>query len=132
MTDPTPDDLATLARAMGYTVTLDDSGGYGVVRVMTERTVMPTYEIGSGDDIRRQVVRSVFCPHLDAAQAWEVMAWLMRRNCIAVHGMPHCIAKGTVCVEGPVDDDGEIAEHDGTAAGIRRAVVEAAIRVAKG
>ena len=120
MTDPTPDDLATLARAMGYTVTLDDSGNAGVVHVVIDGGF---YGVSS---------RSVFCPHLDAAQAWEVMAWLMRRNCIAVHGMPHCIAKGTVCVEGPVDDDGEIAEHDGTAAGIRRAVVEAAIRVAKG
>lgn len=119
MTDPATDDLATLARAMGYTVTLDDSGNAGVVRVL----------IHKGSNLR---TRAVFCPHLDAAQAWEVMAWLMRRNCIAVHGMPHCIAKGTVCVEGPVDDDGEIAEHDGTAAGIRRAVVEAAIRVAKG
>ena len=118
MTDPTPDDLATIASAMGYTVTLDDSGGYGVVRVIYT-------------DARRNF-RGVFDPNNDSAQAWEVMAWLMRRNCIAVHGMPHCIAKGTVCVEGPVDDDGEIAEHDGTAAGIRRAVVEAAIRVAKG
>lgn len=121
MTDPSPDDLATLASAMGYTVTMDDSGGYGVTRVLASMQ----FDDGKG-------FRCVFCPHLDAGQAWEVMAWLMRRNCIAVHGMPHCIAKGTVCVEGPVDDDGEIAEHDGTAAGIRRAVVEAAIRVAKG
>lgn len=120
MTDQTPDDLATIARAMGYTVTLDDSGGYGVVRVIYE------YQFHG------VTLRAAFNPTHDAAQAWEVMAWLMRRNCIAVHGMPHCIAKGTVCVEGPVADDSEITEHDGTAAGIRRAVVEAAIRVAKG
>lgn len=118
MKEPTVEQLATLARAMGHTVKLDDSGGYGVVQVLVSETI---------DSAHSQVFR----PHESTAQAFEVLAWLMRRNCIAIHGMPHCIAKGTVCVEGPVDDDSEITEHDGTAAGIRRAVVDAAISVAE-
>ena len=108
MTDPTPDDLATLASAMGYTVTLDDSGGYGVVRVVIDGGF---YGVSS---------RSVFCPHLDAAQAWEVMAWLAEHRKLPTIAHRH------------MQVDGLPYRHDGTAAGIRRAVVEAAIRVAKG
>lgn len=117
MTDPTPDDLATLAREMGHTVTLDDSGGYGVVRLIA------TSPRGG---------QMVFRPHESAAQAWEVMAWLMRSvNCNRyrqgfIEMRPLAIALGQSA------EDDTFIDHDGTAAGIRRAVVEAAIRVAKG
>lgn len=127
MTDPTPDDLATLARAMGYTVTLDDSGGYGVVRVVIDGGF---YGVSS---------RSVFCPHLDAAQAWEVMAWLLAqtRQFDDDEGRFFTVTPYNVQRQRWDDLYGETVicstvGHDCTAAGIRRAVVEAAIRVAKG
>lgn len=128
MTDPTPDDLATLARAMGYTVTLDDSGGYGVVRVIYE------YQFHG------VTLRAAFNPTHDAAQAWEVMAWLMNQKPLhyfdgderqswfellsaGIYKMVFCEGEH-IAVQSWM--------HYGTAAGIRRAVVEAAIRVAKG
>jgi len=128
MTDPTPDDLATLARAMGYTVTLDDSGGYGVVRVVIDGGF---YGVSS---------RSVFCPHLDAAQAWEVMAWLIKSGHFHSIGTKNVNTLGDYArVMSRNNPDRWVDKrqmlsfaHDGTAAGIRRAVVEAAIRVAKG
>ena len=127
MTDPTPDDLATLASAMGYTVTLDDSGNAGVVRVL----------IRKGSNLR---TRAVFCPHLDAAQAWEVMAWLIKSDNFHSIGPQNVNSLGDYArVMSRNNPDRWVDKrqmlsfaHDGTAAGIRRAVVEAAIRVAKG
>lgn len=127
MTDPTPDDLATLARAMGYSVTLDDSGNAGVVRVL----------IRKGSNLR---TRAVFCPHLDAAQAWEVMAWLIKSGHFHSIGTKNVNTLGDYARVMSRSDPNRFVDkrqmlslaHDGTAAGIRRAVVEAAIRVAKG
>lgn len=128
MTDPTPDDLATLARAMGYTVTLDDSGGAGVVRVVIDGGF---YGVSS---------RSAFCPHLDAAQAWEVMAWLIKSGHFHSIGTKNVNTLGDYARVMSRSDPNRFVDkrqmlslaHDGTAAGIRRAVAEAAIRVAKG
>ncbi len=96
----TPDQLATLARAMGYEVEIDATGGYGVVRVV----------LSTG---------GIFRPHDDAAQAWEVLAWLDRVN--------DCFTLGP----GYVAANFQRVNHDKTAQGLRRAIVEAAVRVAE-
>jgi len=117
MKEPTIEQLATLARAMGYTVTLDDSGGYGVVRVIANECI--------------------FRPNEDALQAWDVIAWMCSLE-LDVGGFK----AGTFVSVGPqsVDIEEWLAgyrkelesfPHDGTAAGIHRAVVDAAIRVAE-
>ena len=124
MKEPTVEQLATLARAMGYTVMLDDSVGYGVARALASKTI--GFSLGF-----------VFCPHLDAEQAWEVMAWMCSQE-LDVGGFK----AGTFVSVGPQSVDieewlagyrkeRESIPHDGTAAGIRSAVVEAAIRVAE-
>lgn len=113
MKEPTVEQLATIARAIGYTVTLDNSGGYGVVRLIA------TSPRGG---------QMVFRPHESAAQAWEVIAWLMAED--------PCSRLESDCIffdDGSRDYERLLLreDHDGTAAGIRRAVVDAAIRVAE-
>ena len=93
--------LATLARAMGYEVSIDSHGGYGVVRVV----------MGSG---------GVFNPMADAAQAWDVLAWLDRVN--------DCFTLGV----GYVASNMQRVNHNQTPTDLRRAVVTAAVRVAEG
>lgn len=122
MKEPTVEQLATLGRAMGYTVTLDDSGGYGVVRLIA------TSPRGG---------QMVFRPHESAEQSLEVMAWMCSLE-LDVGGFK----AGTFVSIGPQSveieewlagyrQERESVPHDGTAASIRCAVVDAAIRVAE-
>lgn len=119
----TPTQLATLARAMGYEVALDDTGGYNVKRVLT-------FKPCAGN--------TVFRPHDDAAQAWEVLAWLLSQE-------PKYADKNDICVievtstgvyamnYGHYGTDGWamwFVPHNNTPADLRRAIVEAAARVA--
>ncbi len=107
----TPDQLATLARAMGYEVGIDDRAGYGVIRVMVSR---PSCHVGT-------VLTEVFRPHDDAAQAWEVLAWMCKEDVTAYVTTAAVHYNGT-----------ERINHNGTNTDIRRAIVEAAVRVAEG
>lgn len=115
----TPDKLATLARAMGYEVEIDATGGYGVERVLLCEKATTTYEVGSGEPIVDYILKTVFRPHDDAAQAWEVLAWLDRVN--------ECFTLGP----GYVAANFQRVNHDKTAQGLRRAIVEAAVWVAE-
>lgn len=95
-----PARLLGLATAMGLAARLDDTGGYGVVRVVLE---------GGG----------VFNPLEDGGHGWEVLNWLDRVN--------DCFTLGP----GYVAACFQRVNHNGTPTDLRRAVVEAACRVAK-
>lgn len=131
----TPTQLATLARAMGYDVEIDATGGYGVTRVLLCEKTTTTYEVGSSEPIVDYIHKTVFRPHEDAAQAWEVLAWLMRAaNSNAFrHGSVDLRPLSLVIGISITGDEGCAIyfDHDGTAAGIRRAIVEAAVMVAE-
>jgi hypothetical protein len=120
----TPDQLATLARAMGYEVEIDATGGYGVTRVLLCEKATTTYEVGSGEPVRDYIRKTVFRPHEDAAQAWEVLCWLLGRI------RTHIDHRSVVCW---YSNDILLCEydHNNTPDTIRRAIVEAAVRVAE-
>ena len=109
----TPEHLLTLLRAMGRTGYLDHSGGYGVVRVI-ERLNQKT---STG-----LTFAQVWDPVNSGDQAWEVAAWLLRNA--------ECPAIRRKSIEW-VSEDGKVL-HNGTQTDLRRAVVEAACRVAEG
>ena len=128
----TPQELATLAAAMGFKVRIDETGGYGVTRVLVKRdSINPD----TGGTEQRECV---FRPHEDAAQAFEVLAWLMKQH--PLHEYDGEIRTSWFEVLGrgiyqSVFANGEptavwSTHNDGTAAGIRRAIVAAAVRVA--
>ncbi len=110
----TPDKLATLASAMGYEVEIDATGGYGVVRVMLNK---PCANL------------NVFRPHEDAAQAWEVLAWLLTRD-----GHNHVSSREARIAWTNEDGtrEGRGFKHNNTPADTILAIVEAAVRVAEG
>lgn len=126
----TPQERATLAAAMGFKVRIDESSGYDVTRVLVKRdSINPD----TGGTEQRECV---FRPDEDAAQAFEVLAWLLAQK-----------PDGTVWSWFAVNQTGVYAfradagglttmlwckDHDGTASGIRRAIVAAAVRVAEG
>lgn len=120
----TPEQLATLARAMGYEVEIDATGGYGVERVVLIERVSAHYEVGGGDPPCMTTRRTVFRPHEDAAQALDVMAWLDSN-----HGIQ--IVRGEFRVYHGDTGRGYFENHNGTMDSIRRAIVEAAVRVAE-
>lgn len=120
----TPTQLATLARAMGYDVEIDATGGYGVTRVLLCEKTTTTYEVGSSEPIVDYIHKTVFRPHEDAAQALDVMAWLDSN-----HGIQ--IVRGEFRVYHGNTGRGYFENHNGTMDSIRRAIVEAAVRVAE-
>ena len=125
----TPDQLATLARAMGYEVEIDATGGYGVERVIAMKQSTPAKRITvDGEDAMSYFMsRTVFRPHDDAAQALEVLCWLLAQE--------RCNTVEDECVRFyPSEDDCDSirVDHNNTPPDIRRAIVEAAVRVAEG
>jgi hypothetical protein len=116
MTEITPEQLATMARAMGHEVEIDVSGGYGVHRVL----IIPGRANGSS-------WAQVFNPLADAAQAWEVLCWLLDP---CKHNSVNCFYV-RVILDGPKGADGHEFPHNNTPSDLRRAVVTAAIRVAE-
>jgi hypothetical protein len=117
----TPTQLATLARAMGYEVEIDDTAGAGVVRVLIR------------DDSGKCPYprRTVFRPHDDAAQAWDVLCWLLERSCVSIHMLKQCLAKGHIHVDRAHGEEDLQIQVNNTPADLRRAIVEAAVRVAE-
>ncbi len=99
-----------LPEAMGYTVTMDDSAGYGVTRMI----------VAGGD---RPLYKAVWNPRDDSAQCFEVLAWLDRVHRIAP-------IRGEFRVYHDDTGRGYFQPHTGTPASLRAAIVEAAERVA--
>ena len=71
-----------------------------------------------------------FYPEHFPEQAWDVLGWLMRHDDFEKIGSD-CI---TLYSSSPHDDlhHYEWVDHDGTAAGIRKAIVRAALRCVEG
>lgn len=127
MTDPNAPVTAysrALPEAMGYTVTMDDSAGYGVTRMLVSRADKP-------------YVEPTWNPRQNSAQCFEVLCWLMGRVCIDTHSpkcQPHYV--GAIPAEGrtsmfdvsgwPDYEPVEITDERS----LRAAIVEAAERVA--
>lgn len=103
---------------MGYEVEIDATGGYGVERVLVMRDGI------NPDTGGTEQRRTVFRPHEDAAQALDVMAWLDSN-----HGIQ--IVRGEFRVYHGNTGRGYFENHNGTMDSIRRAIVEAAVRVAE-
>lgn len=120
----TPNHLATLARAMGYEVEIDATGGYGVERVVLNK---PCGNL------------NVFRPHEDAAQAWEVLCWLLSQEPKNADKNDYCVIEVTptgvyAMNYGHYGTDGWamwFVPHNNTPADLRRAIVESAVRVAE-
>ena len=91
-----------LPDAMGYTVTMDDSAGYGVTRMIV-----------SGGD--RPLYKAVWNPRDDSAQCFEVLCWLLGQHAIIQNRRVMSLAD---------------FQHTNTPASLRAAIVEAAERVA--
>lgn len=112
-----------LPDAMGYTVTMDDSAGYGVTRMIV-----------SGGD--RPLYKAVWNPRDDSAQCFEVLCWLMKQKCFRSIGCKNVNTMERQMTQ--IDADGRHAlrpsihaiPHDNTPASLRAAIVEAAERVA--
>jgi len=99
----------SLARAMGYAAYIDDTGGYGV-----ERVILPIHD-GTGRNI---VSREVFQPEREHFTA--VLEWLSRQDDVEIRG-------GTIWLARRSLGEG----YQLTPSGIARAVVMAAVRVAE-
>lgn len=135
----TPTQLATLARAMGYDVEIDATGGYGVTRVLLCEKTTTTYEVGSSEPIVDYIHKTVFRPHEDAAQAWEVLCWLLSQEPKNADKNDYCVIEVTptgvyAMNYGHYGTDGWamwFVPHNNTPADLRRAIVEAAVRVAE-
>ena len=130
----TTQELATLAEAMGFKVRIDTSAGYDVTRVLVKRdSINPD----TGGTEQRECV---FRPHEDAAQAFEVLCWLMARVPACGDANDECnfeIGKHAVYAMnyGHYGSDPWVMwsfEHNNTPPDLRRAIVAAAVRVAEG